>query len=116
MANDDDYEDREVPMWLDPVTMLQILVANSPEINVRVALENLIDYLARDRGEEERSVSADDLMEVIAQSLAFLHHHVGEEKNESDDSLTYSAEEIEKMVQGFRDQIGNPSDHDHRDE
>jgi hypothetical protein len=121
MANDDDYEDREVPMWLDPVSMLQTLVANSPELNVKTALYNVIEYLSEESDEaresgEPRSVSANDLMEVVAQSLAFLHHHVGAEPEPEDDGrphLHYSGDTpavpsptAEELIKRFREQLG----------
>jgi hypothetical protein len=55
MANDDDYEDREVPgCGRSGIELLQTLVANSPEMNVKTLRSiNVIDYLSAESDEDD---------------------------------------------------------------
>lgn len=115
MTNND-----EGRMWPDPIALLQTLIANSPEMNVKVALINLIEFLADwSAGNGGNGVaSADDLMEVVSQSLAYLHHHVGEDIEDhefhDDDHDVRSgipdgqpAPSADELLQMFRDQLGS---------
>jgi hypothetical protein len=114
-------EEYEEFLWPDPVALLRTLVANSPEVNVKVALINVIEFLAEESAEareagEERSLSANDLMEVIAQCLAYLHHHVGEEDSaefhveftEPAPKPAAPAPTAEELMKLFREQLGEP--------
>lgn len=114
----DDYEEH---LWPDPVALLRTLVANSPEMNVKVALINVIDYLSEESEEareagEFRTLSANDLMEVISQCLAYLHHHVGEEEDEDGFHVEFTepvpkkpatpSPTAEELLSMFREQLG----------
>jgi hypothetical protein len=106
--------------WTDPVSLLLALIGNSPELNTKVALISVVEYLldaGEDAEEEERTaqIDASDLFEIIYQCLAFLHHHVGdtEDTDEGDhvrDMLQAQKEapspaEIERLVTEFRDTL-----------
>lgn len=115
MSENERYEEF---LWPDPIGLLRTLVANSPEVNVKVALINVIDYLVGDEESEggPRSVDANDMMEVMAQSLAYLHHHVGEEEYEHDNAHAQFTEAApksalpaptaEELLALFREQLG----------
>lgn len=116
MANDD-YEDREARLWPDPIELMKSLVANSPEMNVKVALINAIEYLAGDEDDDSsdsRTIDANDLMEVIASSITYLHHHVGEDDFEEEEHPHITIREkkaapaptAEELMRLFREQLG----------
>lgn len=75
--------DDERPLWRNPIELMNTLVTLAPELNVRVALLNVIEYMT----DATSDTSVSDLMEIIAESLAKLHHHVGEPKDEDEDEI-----------------------------
>jgi len=76
----------------DPMKMIRGLVMLAPELNMKVALLNLVDYIDDQiniEDYEEPKFRVEDLLEVVVESLVKLHHHVGEE--DGDD--TYETDE-----------------------
>lgn len=61
-------------MLESPFNLLKVVVAFAPSFNVKIALFKLIDFLDREEGEEQPS--SYEVLEVIAQTIATLHHHV----------------------------------------
>lgn len=61
----------------NPLAMMKGLVVLAPELNLRLALIRLIDFL--DRGPEGTPPSTLEVLDVISQTLVSLHHHVGDE-------------------------------------
>jgi hypothetical protein len=59
----------------NPLSMLKGLVALAPDLNLRVCLFAVIDFVDRNVGDEQPSTL--DLLDVISQTLVSLHHHVG---------------------------------------
>jgi hypothetical protein len=69
----------------DPLKMVRGIIMLAPELNMKVALLNLVDYIddvisAEDFDEEQKPFRIEDLLEVIVESLVKLHHHVSEEE------------------------------------
>ena len=69
----------------DPLKMVRGRIMLAPELNMKVALLNLVDYIddvisAEDFDEEQKPFRIEDLLEVIVESLVKLHHHVSEEE------------------------------------
>lgn len=65
----------------DPLKMLRGLIVLAPEMNVKVALLNLVDYvddvvMSIPEDEAEDQIRVEDLLNVLAESLVKLHHHV----------------------------------------
>jgi len=64
----------------DPIKMIRGMVMLAPELNMKVALLNLIDYIDEkiniDEDFDEPKFRVEDLLEVLVQSLVKLHHHV----------------------------------------
>ncbi len=59
--------------------MLRGLVVLAPELNTKVALLNLIDYFDETMdvlGDDDVHIQIDDILNVLAESLVKLHHHV----------------------------------------
>jgi hypothetical protein len=63
-------------MLESPFNLLKTVVAFAPTFNTKMALFKLIDFLDREEGEEQPS--SYDVLEVIAQTIATLHHHVAD--------------------------------------
>jgi len=59
----------------NPLSMLKGLVALAPDLNLRVCLIAVIDFLDRSQGDEQPSTL--EVFDVISQTLVSLHHHVG---------------------------------------
>jgi len=104
----------------DPLQMMRGLIVLAPEMNMKVALLNLIDYVdevmySLDEDHEVEQIRIEDLLEVVAESLVKLHHHVGDDDvddtpnnvvdiNSSksyDDVKPLTVEEIETFKQMF---------------
>lgn len=63
----------------DPLQMLRGLVVLAPELNTKIALLNLIDYFddtIDNLGEGDGQIQIEDILNVLAESLVKLHHHV----------------------------------------
>lgn len=68
----------------DPLKMVRGIIMLAPELNMKVALLNLVDYIddvisAEDFDEEQKPFRIEDLLEVVVESLVKLHHHVSDE-------------------------------------
>jgi hypothetical protein len=68
----------------DPLKMLRGLIVLAPEMNAKVALLNLVDYvddvvMSIPDDEEEDQIRVEDILNVLAESLVKLHHHVYDE-------------------------------------
>jgi hypothetical protein len=61
-------------MLESPFNLLKVVVAFAPMFNTKIALFKLIDFLDREEGADQPS--SYDVLEVIAQTIATLHHHV----------------------------------------
>ena len=65
----------------DPLKMLRGLIVLAPELNTKVALLNLIEYVDEvimdiPEDEEHQQIRIEDILNVLAESLVKLHHHV----------------------------------------
>jgi hypothetical protein len=63
----------------DPLQMLRGLIVLAPELNTKIALLNLIDYFDETIGEfsdDDGNIRIEDILNVLAESLVKLHHHV----------------------------------------
>lgn len=76
--------------------MIRGMIMLAPELNMKVALLNLIDYIDdkitfdEDYDYEEPQFRVEDLLEVVVESLVKLHHHVGDDGDdeyETDDGF-----------------------------
>jgi hypothetical protein len=61
-------------MLESPFNLLKVVVAFAPMFNTKLALFKLIDFLDREEGVDQPS--SYEVLEVIAQTIATLHHHV----------------------------------------
>jgi hypothetical protein len=61
-------------MLESPFNLLKVVVAFAPSFNTKIALFKLIDFLDREEGAEQPS--SYEVLEVLAQTIATLHHHV----------------------------------------
>ena len=73
----------------DPLKMVRGIIMLAPELNMKVALLNLVDYIddkiSEDEFDEsEKPFRIEDLLEVVVESLVKLHHHV---EHEDDDGF-----------------------------
>jgi hypothetical protein len=71
----------------DPLKMVRGIIMLAPELNMKVALLNLVDYIddvisAEDFDEEQKPFRIENLLEVVVESLVKLHHHVDEDDDE----------------------------------
>jgi hypothetical protein len=69
----------------DPLKMVRGIIMLAPELNMKVALLNLVDYIddtisADSFDENDKPFRVEDLLEVVVESLVKLHHHVSEEE------------------------------------
>lgn len=65
----------------DPEKMMKGIIWLAPEMNMRTALMNLLDYIfSTGTGDDEADehISVEDILNVVMESLVKLHHHVGE--------------------------------------
>jgi hypothetical protein len=94
-----------VGLWNNPLELIKALAELAPEIHVRVALFNLVEFI---QGlDDEAVVDAADLLEVIVQSLINLHHHVGDEDPEHKESEEdFDGMSTEDIVARFMKQLG----------
>ncbi len=65
----------------DPLKMLRGLIVLAPELNIKVALLNLVEYVDEvimdiPEDEEHQQIRIEDILNVLAESLVKLHHHV----------------------------------------
>lgn len=99
-------------MWNNPLELIKVLVTLAPELNVRVALYELVEFI--DNLDDESVVDAADLLEVICQTLDALHHHVGEEdeEHEEGDKEDFTGLDIEDIVGRFRNQLNSDKEKD----
>lgn len=69
----------------DPMKMIRGMIMLAPELNMKVALLNLIDYIDGRISDdlEEPQFRVEDLLEVVVESLVKLHHHVGDDGDET---------------------------------
>lgn len=87
-------------VFLDPFVLLQGLVANSPDVNVRLALLNVIENLTG--AEEEHQVAASDVLESLTHILLWQHVCSPEcqRQAEEDHIVEKFREEIERKTRG----------------
>lgn len=100
----------------------------APELNMKVALLNLIDYIDDEinkEGDYDPQFRVEDLLEVVVESLVKLHHHVGEdgdEEYETDDEFhvggdTYTGTPItDDEVEKFKKLLGIIPDDESKEE
>lgn len=93
----------------DPMKMMRGIIMLAPEVNMKVALLNLIDYVDdKINGDDEDEIQfrVEDLLEVVIQSLVKLHYDIEEveydddfyeNKYETNNPIT--SEEVEKFKQ-----------------
>jgi hypothetical protein len=65
--------------------MIRGLVVLAPELNMKIALLNLVDYIDEkisDLDDDDPQFRVEDLLEVVVESLVKLHHHVGRDDGE----------------------------------
>lgn len=93
-------DDKEVPLWRNPIELMKAMVVIAPEMNIRVALVDLIDFMFDTEGTDHLTVN--NFMEVIAQTLTNLHHHVGDDFRDDDEDHVPSDEELLEI---FRKQM-----------
>lgn len=95
-------------MLESPFNLLKAVVAFAPAINAKLALFKLIEFL--DRDEEDGPPSSYDVLEVIAQTVATLHHHVedGEscEYDMGDRSAEHTKHISESEIEEFKRMLG----------
>lgn len=65
----------------DPLKMLRGLIVLAPELNAKVALLNLVEYVDDvimdiPEDQEHQQIRVEDILNVLAESLVKLHHHV----------------------------------------
>lgn len=82
----------------DPLKMVRGIIMLAPELNMKVALLNLVDYIddvisAEDFDEEQKPFRIEDLLEVVVESLVKLHHHVSDEDDGFGDEFDVGAKE-----------------------
>lgn len=82
----------------DPLKMIRGMIMLAPELNMKVALLNLIDYVddrisAENFEESEQPFRIEDLLEVVAESLVKLHHHVDEPQDYDEDEFDVGGQE-----------------------
>lgn len=102
-------------MLESPFNMLKVVVAFAPTFNTKIALFKLIDFLDREEGDEQPT--SYEVLEVIAQTIATLHHHVDDGESCEYDMATkenksgnhISEEEIDefKRMLGLDKEEGN---------
>lgn len=97
------------------VALLQALGMLAPEVNVRVALVNLVDFLADLQPGD--SIERDDIFEVIAENIIWLHDHVGsdDEHGVEGEELEFSMEQdlsLDEALKKFRAQLGMKDEED----
>jgi len=94
----------------DPLKMVRGIIMLAPELNMKVALLNLVDYIddtisADDFDENDKPFRIEDLLEVVVESLVKLHHHVSEEEYDEEDDIGFG-------VGGVRDNERPMTDED----
>lgn len=75
----------------DPVKMMKGLIWLAPEVNMKTALLNLIDYIFTTGSgdpDEDANIPVEDILNVVMESLVKLHHHVGVDETD-DDGIQY---------------------------
>lgn len=77
MADKDNY------IFKNPAELLRVLITLAPDINVRVALLEVVDYILSFKDGDV--VDTDDILEVACEGLAYLHTHVGQDDDGCDD-------------------------------
>lgn len=112
----------------DPMKMIRGMVMLAPELNMKVALLNLVDYIDDQiniEDYEEPKFRVEDLLEVVVESLVKLHHHVGEEDGdyeyETDEfgvgGQTYTESPItDDEVEKFKRMLGIVPDDESKEE
>ena len=112
----------------DPIKMIRGMVMLAPELNMKVALLNLVDYIDEkinvDDDFDETQFRVEDLLEVVVESLVKLHHHVGEDdgEHESDDWFNVGGKSYTESpitndeVEKFKKLLGIIPDEDKKEE
>jgi len=90
-------------MLESPFNLLKVVVAFAPTFNTKLALFKLIDFLDRQEGDEQPS--SYDVLEVIAQTIATLHHHVDDGESCRYDMGTKSTEHDKHITEDEIDEF-----------
>lgn len=95
-----------VGLYGNNVALLQALAMLAPELNVRISLVNLIDFLADLQPGD--TIERDDLYEVIAENVVWLHDHVtgDQDSHEADEEEGLRDAPLDEAVLRFRKQLG----------
>lgn len=91
-------QDGEEYIFTDPFILLQGLVVNSPEINVKYALLGVVHLLLSG---ESAEIDAADILDGIAQGIMFMGDEIVEEFEGDFGDLT-----TEQILDRFRSQLG----------
>lgn len=112
----------------NPLEMVKGLVILAPELNMKIALLNLIDYIDEkiDIDEDEDMLfRIEDIVEIIASSLVRLHHHVGDDGDdeyETDDGFGVGGQDYtdspitDDEVEKFKKLLGIIPDNESKEE
>lgn len=104
----------------NPFEMIRGIITVAPELNVKVALLNMVDYIEdvfdEDNDESVVQINVENLLEVVVQSIAKLEYDLGNEPTNNVGGRDYDEKKNEITIEEFKRVLGIDPDNDSKED